>query len=118
MTPAEQGGSPVDLEFLKDLSDDPKEVREVVELYLQQTLGRIEILQKLMSGGTADEVMRLAHTCAGSSGMYGMKDIAPLFRELERIGRTGDLKQAPELVKKISSEFKRIEAFWETYQKK
>ena len=123
MTSADEGGTPIDLEFLKDLSDDPAEVREVVGLYLQQTRERIDNLQKAMTGAPladtrADEIMRLSHTCAGSSGMYGMKDIAPVFRELERLARIGDLARATELVDKIKLEFKRIETFWGAYQKK
>jgi HPt (histidine-containing phosphotransfer) domain-containing protein len=108
--------TPIDTGFLKDLSDDPSEVREVVNLYIEQTGERIASLEKAVAAGSANDVMRLSHTCAGSSGMYGMVAIEPIFRELERLGRVGDLSSAPELYKNVCTEFSRIKAFWQAYQ--
>ena len=118
MTTGNQSSAPIDLDFLKDISDDPAELRDAVNMCLQLQSERIESLQKALAAGTADEVMKLAHTCAGSTGMYGMGAISAVFRELERLAKAGDLSRGPELMQKIRAEFKRIGDFWEMYQKK
>ena len=107
---------PIDVNFLADFSDDPAEVRELVGMYLEQTEERIANLGKAVAAGAAPDVMRLSHTCAGSSGMYGMTVIAPLFRELEQNAKAGDLSQATALHDRICNEFSRIKAFWQAYQ--
>ena len=118
MTTRNDNSAPINTDFLKDISDDPGELRDAVNMCLQLQAERIESLQKALDAGAADEVMRLAHTCAGSTGMYGMSAISAVFRELERLAKAGDLARGPELMQKIRSESKRIGDFWEMYQKK
>ncbi len=42
----------------------------------------------------ADEVNRIAHSCAGSSETMGMKAISEPLRALERMGAEGQLVDA------------------------
>ena len=78
---------PVDMERLLDFANgDIENLRELVDLYLQQTSKQIVQLASAVEALSGDEVKRLAHSCAGASSTCGMTGITPLLRELERQG--------------------------------
>ena len=78
---------PVDMERLLDFANgDSENLRELVELYLQQTAKQIGQLTVAVGGRNADEVKRLAHSCAGASSTCGMVNISPMLRELRAPG--------------------------------
>src|SRR5262249_48167138 len=84
--PAQQP-PPVDMERLLDFANgNPDNLRELAELYMQQTSRQVEQLTAAVKNGAAEEVRRLAHSCAGASSTCGMTVISPLLRELERQG--------------------------------
>ena len=89
-TPARPQPPPVDMERLLDFANgDNENLRELVELYLQQTAKQVTQLTAAIGGRRADEVKRLAHSCAGASSTCGMVNISPMLRELERQGHEG-----------------------------
>jgi HPt (histidine-containing phosphotransfer) domain-containing protein len=63
----------------------------------------------------AQEVRRLAHSCAGASATCGIRRLVPLLRELERQGFEGKLINAKQLSRQASEEFERIRLFLEAY---
>ncbi len=108
--------APVDMSRLLDFTDgDPENLRELVTLYLNQTAQQLEQLGAAVRAGTAQEVRRLAHSCAGASATCGMRRLVPLLRELERQGFEGQLTSAAELSRQASEEFNRIRQFLEAY---
>jgi CheY-like chemotaxis protein/nitrogen-specific signal transduction histidine kinase/HPt (histidine-containing phosphotransfer) domain-containing protein len=108
--PAED--APVDMERLRDFTDgDANSLRELVALYLQQTGGQIEQLERAVAANQPPEVRRLAHSCAGASATCGMRRLVPLLRELERQGYEGRLTNAADLCQGVVREFARIREF-------
>jgi HPt (histidine-containing phosphotransfer) domain-containing protein len=81
---------PVDLARLRAIADDdPKNVRELVDMYLTES---VELMRKLRSAihrGSAKEVEWVAHRLGGSSATCGMTGIVAPLRELERSGNAG-----------------------------
>jgi CheY-like chemotaxis protein len=107
---------PVDMERLLDFANgDVENLRELVELYFQQTAKQIVQLTSAIEVRNGDEVKRLAHSCAGASSTCGMTVISPLLRELERQGIEGFEPNAPELARQTSHEFERIKSFLTEY---
>lgn len=107
---------PVDMKRLLDFSDGSVEnLRELVTLYAKQTAEQLEQLAAAAQAGSAAEVRRLAHSCAGASSTCGMVRIVPLLRELERQGEEKRLVNAPELCRQSLREFARIREFLEEY---
>ena len=94
---------------------DLENLRELVELYLQQTAKQISQLTSAVEARNGDEVKRLAHSCAGASSTCGMTGIAPVLRELERQGAEGLQPNAPQLAQQTSFEFDRIKTFLTDY---
>jgi CheY-like chemotaxis protein/nitrogen-specific signal transduction histidine kinase len=108
---------PVDMERLIEFSDgNPENLRELVDLYLQQTSGQIEQLKTAIDAGAADDVRRLAHSCAGASATCGMSPIVHFLRELERQGHENKLAAAGQLHAQVAAEFRRIRDFLDQHQ--
>jgi CheY-like chemotaxis protein/HPt (histidine-containing phosphotransfer) domain-containing protein len=107
---------PVDMDRLLDFANgNPENLRELAELYIQQTSGQIEQLVAGVKARAGEDVRRLAHSCAGASSTCGMTTIGPVLRELERQGHEGLEPDAPELAGKVQQEFDRIREFLEDY---
>ena len=94
----------------------PENLRELIDLYLQQTTKQIEELKSAIDAGAADAVRRLAHSCAGASATCGMSPIASLLRELERQGHERQLATAGQLYAQVAAEFQRIRDFLDRHQ--
>jgi CheY-like chemotaxis protein len=108
---------PVDMERLIEFSDgNPENLRELVDLYLRQTSGQIEQLKTAIDAGAADDVRRLAHSCAGASATCGMSPIVHFLRELERQGHENKLAAASQLHAQVAAEFRRIRDFLDQHQ--
>jgi CheY-like chemotaxis protein/HPt (histidine-containing phosphotransfer) domain-containing protein len=107
---------PVDLDRLNEFTNGNfDDLRELVTLYLKQTTGQVEQLAAAIQAGSAPDVRRLAHSCAGASATCGMVRIVPFLRDLEHQAEGGDLSHAPDLSHKVEEEFKRIRAFLEAH---
>jgi HPt (histidine-containing phosphotransfer) domain-containing protein len=108
---------PVDLDRLREVTgQDEQEIRELVDLYLQQTAADIAELQAAISAGSTRDVERLAHGCAGASMNCGMVGIAPLFKELEHAAREDRLTDGALWCAAIAEAFERIKGFLHTSQ--
>jgi HPt (histidine-containing phosphotransfer) domain-containing protein len=106
------------MERLLDFANgDAENLRELVELYLQQTVKQIAQLTNAVAARKADEVKRIAHSCAGASSTCGMVHISPMLRELERQGFEGLEPNAGQLTADVSREFDRIHNFLTDYMK-
>jgi CheY-like chemotaxis protein/HPt (histidine-containing phosphotransfer) domain-containing protein len=107
---------PVDMERLLDFSDGSADnLRELITLYVKQTAEQLEQLNAAAEAGSAAEVRRLAHSCAGASSTCGMLRIVPLLRELERQGEENQLRNAVELCRQSRHEFDCIREFLDAH---
>ena len=89
------------------------ELRDLITLYLTQTTGQVQELAAAVKAGSAPDVRRVAHSCAGASATCGMNRIVQFLRQLELEADEGNLAQAPELTHQVEEEFKRIRAYLE-----
>ena len=84
-------------------------------LYLSQTKEQLEQLAAAVKAERAQEVRRVAHSCAGARATCGIRRLVPLLRELERQGSEGRLTNAAQLSDQAGEEFLGIRAFLEAY---
>jgi signal transduction histidine kinase/two-component SAPR family response regulator/HPt (histidine-containing phosphotransfer) domain-containing protein len=109
---AESSEPPVEMERLNDLTDGNEDsIRELVDLFLKQTAQQLAQLEAGVRANKADDVRRVAHSCAGASATLGMTRFVPLLRELEKQGASGTLTNAVEIYEKVALEFKLIQQF-------
>lgn len=106
------GASPIDMDWLRECTDDdPEAMKSMLELYLTRTTAMLVELQGAINAESAEEVRRISHACAGSSGACGIAAMSPLFRELEAMGKAGNLAGAQDRAKRLESEFARVRAY-------
>jgi len=83
-----------DLGFWRDLAGgDDEGARDLLTLYLDDTSAQISLMVSALAAGSADQVGRAAHACAGSSGTCGVDTLAALFRRLEQQARGNRLDE-------------------------
>jgi PAS domain S-box-containing protein len=93
---------PATFERLRALERDaPGVLKEIVDLYLDDTPGRVESLAAAASRGDVESLGSLAHGLKGSSGYIGAREIEALCAEIERLLRAG----------KKDAAFERVSAF-------
>ena len=114
---ADVPGTPlVDLERLRQLTDGTEAgLRELVNLYLEQTTSQLGQLMNAVRDGQTDAVRRLAHSCAGASATCGVRALVPLLRELERQADAGKLTSADALCASAVREFEGLREFLAPY---
>ena len=81
---------------LERLGGDEKLLREVVDIFLQETPKMMDKLRQAITGGDAELVQRTAHSLKGELGYLGVAAVNRA-RELEKMGAERQLDKAVEL---------------------
>ena len=106
---------PVEMDRLNDLTDGSAEsLRELVDLFFKQTAQQLAQLEAAARANKADDVRRVAHSCAGASATLGMIRLVPMFRDLEKQGASGTLTNATKVCENAVREFKVIQQYLAT----
>jgi HPt (histidine-containing phosphotransfer) domain-containing protein len=85
-------------------------VRSVVDLYLECTAEAMDRLSAAIAAQSADEGVRAAHTCAGSSQLCGVRHLGTLFERIEEAARGGRFDLASALCRQAQAEFAAVRA--------
>lgn len=89
---------------------EPDVLNEVFKMFLQEAPPRIERLRNAWATGNIEEVYRTAHSLKGSAGNIGARAMFAVCKDLDEIGRSGNLAPAGPLVDALGVEFARVEA--------
>jgi two-component system sensor histidine kinase/response regulator len=112
----EREEAPVDIECLTEAAgNDPEQLRELIELYLQNSSELMKDLEVAIQTGTSGEVETLAHKYVGASASCGMTAILGSLRELEQMGRSNELTGAAKSYACASQQLNRIRQFLTDY---
>ncbi|MBI1840354.1 MAG: response regulator [Verrucomicrobia bacterium] len=110
--PAAPVAPPVNLERLIDFAaGDPQQLDELISIYVTQTTLNLETLRAALTGGQADESVRVSHSAAGASATCGMEAMAAPFKEIERLSGIGRLAEALRMFPTLEKEFDRTKNF-------
>jgi len=95
------------IESLRALSPDMDGsfLRELIEIYLEDTPQRVAELEAALAAGDAHAMMRAAHTVKGSSSNFGANKLAQIALEIELLGKAGNCPPAVALVPNLKAEF-------------
>ncbi len=83
-------------------------VNELIALFLSDIPKRIEAVRKAILDGNATALIRTAHSLAGGAASVGARAMSELAGELEKLGRRGELGEAPGLLAKLEAEFEQV----------
>ena len=81
---------------------------EVIGIFFDETPRHLEGLRNAVSAKDASELARVAHAFKSASGNVGAAGVVRLCRELERIGRSGELADAPPLLLEIEQQVEAV----------
>ncbi|MFH1086263.1 MAG: Hpt domain-containing protein [Chloroflexota bacterium] len=82
---------------------------ELIDTYCQETPQLIGELQTALARGDAATFRRQAHSIKSSSATFGATAFAALARELEMLGRDGNLSQAEGQVGQFVADYALVE---------
>jgi PAS domain S-box-containing protein len=83
-------------------------VRELVDTFLEDADTLMATLHGAVERGDAEAARRAAHTLKSNGATFGARPFADLCRQLEDLGREGQLDAAPRLLKRADEEWERV----------
>jgi signal transduction histidine kinase/HPt (histidine-containing phosphotransfer) domain-containing protein len=107
----EPEGPPVDMDRLMYFAGDAAGLKDIVDFYFQQTDQQMKSLGAAIQRGAADEVRAIAHSSVGASGTCGMQAMVAPLRELEALGKAGNLSGAPAIFAQVQQALESIRKF-------
>src|SRR4051812_21605853 len=95
------------IDGLRELSPDAgtEFLRELIEIYLQDTPQRIAEMEDALSKKDLPAFTRAAHTIKGSSSNFGAGKLTKLAHELEMQGKSENVAESPASCAKLRAEF-------------
>ncbi|QHT68216.1 PAS domain S-box protein [Rhodocytophaga rosea] len=95
----------IDLNYLEDVSaSDKKFIKEMIRLFMKQTPGFIDILQRATQTADWANIRYMAHKMKATIAMMGIAELQPIIMQLEKYAsQESQLAEVATLVKKIST---------------
>jgi HPt (histidine-containing phosphotransfer) domain-containing protein len=95
------------IETLRQLTPpgEPDVLTEVLQMFLQEVPPRIERLRNAWAAGNIQEMYRAAHSLKGSAGNIGAQRLFAVCKQLDEMGRAGNLENSTPLVNALAIEF-------------
>ena len=100
------------------MDGEPDIIEELGELFLERAPGRIEAMHQALEDREPEKLSREAHNLKSSSANVGAMKLSALARDLETMGRSGDLTRAPGLISQAEAELGRVRLALEEEMKK
>jgi HPt (histidine-containing phosphotransfer) domain-containing protein len=86
-------------------------VTKIVTAFLDKVKDQIGTIRQAITQGNAEAVREEAHSIKGGAANLTAYSLSGVALELEDIGRSGDLGQAPDALDRLEEEFHRLEAY-------
>lgn len=95
----------IDLNYLEDVSaSDKKFIKEMIRLFMKQTPGFIDILQRATQTADWANIRYMAHKMKATIAMMGIAELQPVIMQLEKYAsQESQLAEVVTLVKKIAT---------------
>jgi two-component system, sensor histidine kinase and response regulator len=108
---AEPGESVLDREaLLERVAGDVDLLRELVELFLDDSLGLVDRIRQAVMRKDADDLEKAAHGLKGSVLNFGAKTVADIAQVLETMGRNRDITKAQNVVAELEKQIEALRA--------
>jgi signal transduction histidine kinase/DNA-binding NarL/FixJ family response regulator len=96
--PGESDAQLDEQELLRRLGGNPKVLRDVAKIFVQDTPKRISAIRKAIAQGDGKALVAAAHALRGSVAMLGGVGIANGIRKIETLGREGRVGEAGKIL--------------------
>jgi HPt (histidine-containing phosphotransfer) domain-containing protein len=85
-------------------------IGELIDTYCQETPQLIDALKHALAQGNAPAFQRAAHSIKSASASLGAMGFSALARELEMVGRSGNLESAAPAVERLAIDYERVQS--------
>jgi HPt (histidine-containing phosphotransfer) domain-containing protein len=85
-------------------------IPELISTYLEETAGLLQTLREALAANRPEDFRRAAHSIKSSSASLGALDFSTQAKELEFIGKAGDLSQAGEPLSRLDAGFPAVQS--------
>lgn len=84
-------------------------ISELIDAYCEETPQLVTTVQRALAEGNADELRRAAHSIKSSSASFGALSYSALAREVEMMGKEGNLTAARPKVERLAADYALVE---------
>ena len=106
----------VDMALFELLTDGDHEfAQELVEMWEAKTTQDVQTLRTSIESGDADTLLKVAHSLKGASANLGAVAVQAAAKDLEHIGRDGDLVPALEALATLSEQIEQARSVYKEY---
>lgn len=95
------------LNYLRENMGDESELREVINLYLEDVPNDISKLRSAISSGDPFSIRHVAHTLKSTCANFGVEPMVELCQEMENLGKNGIIDGAEEKLIQIERQYGR-----------
>jgi HPt (histidine-containing phosphotransfer) domain-containing protein len=110
----QDGGPAVDPAAIQQLLEmtggDAEFLDELIQSFLDGAVAQLADMEQAIAVGSAEDLLRPAHSLKGNSGNVGAHRLVALARELESDARSGALRDAGPRVAAAAAEFEAVKA--------
>jgi HPt (histidine-containing phosphotransfer) domain-containing protein len=103
--------------LLEAVGGDGEFLTELLETYFTDTPQQFNTMQVALSKGNAEDFRRAAHTLKSNSASFGAKTLSQKAKDLEEIGKAGNLDLAGEPLIEAEAEYSKVKSALEAIQK-
>jgi signal transduction histidine kinase/CheY-like chemotaxis protein/HPt (histidine-containing phosphotransfer) domain-containing protein len=97
-------------ELLRRVGGNPKMLRDVAKIFVQDTPKRMSAIRKAITGEDGEALATAAHALRGSVAMLGGVGIAEVIREIETLGRQGSIGEARKILASFEGKLSAFES--------
>jgi CheY-like chemotaxis protein len=114
-TEKEMTETPIELDpkaleqLLEVIGGDRESLKDLIQSFLEEGPELVNRLRQAVAANEADTLRRTAHTLKGSAADFGAVALASLCREIEALGRAGEVAAATAKVEETVHEYHRAE---------
>ena len=87
---------------------EPDIVKEIGGLFIKYSPDKISAIEKAAEEEDSKALLVAAHSLKSSSAYIGAMRLSAICKELEEMGRTGNLEQATDKAKELKAEYERV----------
>ncbi len=96
---------------IEEFEGDKEFLMEVVDGFLKNVRAQIGTIRQAISDSNAEVVRREAHAIKGGAANLTADELSGIAFELEKIGKSGDLKEGIQVLERLEKEFERLEIY-------
>ena len=112
---AETKGAPMNMaQALEEFDNDPEFLMDVLAGFIQNVNQQVNILRTAVADDAVETVINEAHAIKGGASNLTADSLATVALELEQIGKTGTLSQAPRIIDDLEDNLRQLEIFANT----